>query len=59
MELAQDAVCRHLSVENVRVVEVLQQHLLLAASECRDLFRVPHLWGRGDSNLIGLNSPVL
>lgn len=49
VELAHDAVCGHPSLESVGVVEVHQQLRLLAAGRCRDLFRVPHLWGRSDS----------
>lgn len=52
VELAQDAVCSHLSVESVGVVEVLQQLLLLDAGQRRDLLRVPHLWGGRDRGII-------
>ncbi len=45
VELAQDAVRGHLSAERVGVVEVLQELLLLAAGQCCDRARVPHLRG--------------
>lgn len=51
VELAQDAVCSHLSLEGVEVVEARQQLRLLAAAQCCDLFRVPHLWGRSESGI--------
>lgn len=58
VELVQDAVCGHLSVESVRVVDVPQQLLLLAAGQRRDPLRGPHLWGRSDSGIIRPSSAI-
>lgn len=51
-ELEQDAVCVHLSLESVGVIEVLQQLFCLTAGHCCDLVTVLHLFGRSDSGII-------
>lgn len=53
VELVQDAVRGHLSVESVRDVEGPLQLLLLAAGQRCDLVGFPHLFGgRSDSGVM-------